>query len=169
MSDNDVKAIVAYLRQVPAVSHKVKKSEYRMPLPPAWGPPVGVVDDAPKDDPLVYGAYLAGPLGHCIECHTPMEMGRSDYENRAFAGGLHLPLGPDMIVTTANITQDKETGIGAWSDAEIITGLTAGVRPDGSQIHPIMPYGFYANMDNADIAALVAFLRTVKPVVNAVK
>jgi len=98
-----------------------------------------------------------------------MEMGRSDYENRAFAGGLHLPLGPDMIVTTANITQDKETGIGAWSDAEIITGLTAGVRPDGSQIHPIMPYGFYANMDNADIAALVAFLRTVKPVVNAVK
>ena len=45
MSDNDVKAIVAYLRQVPAVTHKVKKSEYRMPLPPAWGPPVGSVAD----------------------------------------------------------------------------------------------------------------------------
>ena len=45
MSDNDVKAIVAYLRQVPAVTHKVEKSEYRMPLPPACGPPVGSVAD----------------------------------------------------------------------------------------------------------------------------
>ena len=130
---------------------------------------MGSVADVPRDNPVVYGAYLAGPLGHCIECHTPMEKGQFDYENRAFAGGLHLPLGPDMTIITANITQEKVTGIGAWSDAEIITALTQGVRPDGSQIHPIMPYGFYANMDKADIAALVAFLRTVKPVINAVK
>ena len=169
MSDSDVKAIVAYLRQVPAVSHKVEKSEYRMPLPPAWGPSVGSVADVPTDDPVVYGAYLAGPLGHCIECHTPMEMGRFVFENRAFAGGLHLPLGPDMVLITANITQDKETGIGAWSDAEIAAAITTGVRPDGSQIHPIMPSGFYATMEKADVDALVAFLRTVKPVVNAVK
>ena len=140
-----------------------------MPLPPAWDPPVASVADVPKDDPVVYGAYLAGPLGHCIECHTPMEMGRFDFENRAFAGGLHLPLGPDMMVTTANITQDNETGIGAWSDIEIGAAITQGVRPDGSKIHPIMPSGFYATMEGADVDALVAFLRTVKPVVNAVK
>jgi mono/diheme cytochrome c family protein len=169
MSDNDVKAIVAYLRQVPAVTHKVEKSEYRMPLPPAWGPPVGSVADVSNADPVVYGGDLAGPLGHCVECHTPMEQGRSDFENRAYAGGLHLPLGPDMILITANITQDKETGIGAWTDAEIVTALTKGVRPDGGKLHPIMPYGFYANMNMADIEALVAFLRTVKPVANAVK
>ncbi len=120
-------------------------------------------------DPVVYGGYLAGPLGRCVECHTPMEQGRSDFENRAYAGGLHLPLGPDMILITANITQDKETGIGAWTDAEIVTALTKGVRPDGGKLHPIMPYGFYANMNMADIEALVAFLRTVKPVANAVK
>ena len=169
MSDNDVKAIVAYLRQVPAVTHKVEKSEYRMPLPPAWGPPVGSVADVSKADPVVYGGYLAGPLGHCIECHTPMEQGRFDFENKAYAGGLHLSLGPEMILITANITQDKETGIGAWTDAEIVTALTKGVRPDGGKLHPIMPYGFYANMNKADMDALVAFLRTVKPVANVVK
>ena len=169
MSDNDVKAIVAYLRQVPAVSHKVEKAEYRMPLPPAWGPPVGSVADVPKDNPVVYGAYLAGPLGHCIECHTPMRQGRFEFENRAFAGGLHLPVGPDGGLITANITREKVTGIGAWSDAEIAAAITQGVRPDGSQIHPIMPYGFYATMEKADIDALAAFLRTVKPIVNKVK
>ena len=64
-----------------------------MPLPPAWGPPVGSVADVSKADPVVYGGYLAGPLGHCIECHTPMEQGRFDFENKAYAGGLHLPSG----------------------------------------------------------------------------
>jgi len=169
MSDSDVKALVAYLRQVPAVSNKVGKSEYRMPLPPAWGPPVGSVGDVSTDDQIAYGGYLAGPLGHCIECHTPMEKGRLDFENRAYAGGLHLPVGPEMSLITANITQDKETGIGAWSDAEIAAAITKGIRPDGSQLHPIMPSGFYASMTQADVDALVAFLRTVKPVVNAVK
>ena len=164
MSDNDVKAIVAYLRQVPAISNKVGKSEYRIELPPAWGPPVGSVADVPHNDPVAYGAYLAGPLGHCISCHTPFDKGRPDFENRAFAGGVHFSVGP-----SANITQDKETGIGAWSDAEIAAAITQGVRPDGGQIHPIMPYGFYANMNQADVDALVAFLRTVKPVVNALR
>jgi mono/diheme cytochrome c family protein len=169
MSDSDIKAIVAYLRQVPAISHKVGKSEYRMPLPPAWGPPVGTVADVSTADFVTYGGYLAGPLGHCIECHTPMENGRLDIDNKAFSGGLKLPVGLKMVLTTANITQDKETGIGAWSDAEIVAALTRGARPDGAQLHPIMPYGFYASMTEADMNALVAFLRTVKLVTNAVR
>ena len=169
MSDSDVKAIVAYLRQAPAVANKVGKSEYRMELPPAWGPPVGSVADVSTDDQIAYGGYMAGPLGHCIECHTPMEKGRFDFDNKAFAGGLHLPVGPELTLTTANITQDKETGIGAWSDAEIKAAITQGVRPNGAQLHPIMPSGFYASMTEADVDALVAFLRTVKPVVNAVR
>ncbi len=113
MSDSDVKAIVAYLRQIPAISNKVGKSEYRMPLPPAWRLPVGSIADVSNADPVVYGGYLAGPLGHCIECHTPMQEGRFDFENHTFAGGLRLPVGPDTALITANITQDKEAGIDA--------------------------------------------------------
>ncbi|MDP7642589.1 MAG: cytochrome C, partial [Alphaproteobacteria bacterium] len=62
------------------------------------------------------GAYMAGPLGHCIECHTPMVQGRFDFDG-AFAGDLPLPVGPDTVLITTNITLDVETGIGAWSDA----------------------------------------------------
>ncbi len=169
MSDSDVIAIVAYLRTVPAVSNKVAKSEYRIELPPAYGPPVGQVPDVPRNSSATYGAYLAGPLGHCVECHTPMVQGRPDLENRAYAGGVHFALGPDAELISANITQDVETGIGGWSDAEIAAAITQGVRPDGGQIHPLMPFGFYASMEKADVDALVAYLRTVKPVVNAVR
>jgi mono/diheme cytochrome c family protein len=71
MSDEDVQAIVAYIRAVPAVVNKVAKSEYTIPLPPAYGPPItAAVTAPPKSDKVAYGAYLAGPLGHCIECHS---------------------------------------------------------------------------------------------------
>ena len=145
------------------------KSEYRIPLPPAYGPPVCSVSDVSKDDPVKYGAYLAGPLGHCNECHTPMVEGRSDYENSAYAGSLHFAVGPDAELVSANITQDVETGIGGWSDAKIAAAVTQDVRPNGSQVYPLMPYGFYASMEKADVDALVAYLRTVKPMVNVVK
>ena len=61
---------MAYLRSVPAVKNATAKSVYRMPLPPAYGPPVGKVADVPRNDKLAYGRYLAGPLAHCVECHS---------------------------------------------------------------------------------------------------
>ncbi|MDA0231569.1 MAG: hypothetical protein O3B21_15490 [Proteobacteria bacterium] len=88
--------------------------------------------------------------------------------NMELAGGLVLEEKP-FTVRIPKITPDLATGIGAWSNVEIIAALTNCVRPDGSQIHPFMPYGLYANMEKADIAALVAFLRTVKRVVKAQK
>jgi mono/diheme cytochrome c family protein len=170
IADRDVEAIVAYLRKVPPVQNTVPASEYRIPLPPAWGPPVGnIVAPSPADDLIAYGAYLSGPLGHCVECHTPMTNGRFEFETKLAAGGLSLPIGPDAHIVSANITPDIETGIGSWSDVEIAQAITSGVRPDGSQIHPLMPYGFYANMTLADVVAVVAYLRSLPPVVNDVK
>lgn len=63
-----------------------------------------------------------------------------------------------------NLTPDKATGIGAWSDAEIITAFTTGVRPDGRQLAPMMPYMSYAHISADDAAALVAYLRSLPPV-----
>lgn len=168
MSDSDVKAIVTYLRSVPPVKHVVAKSEYRMPLPPAYGPPVGSVPDVSRDDQVAYGAYLAGPLGHCVECHTPMEQGRFDFENRLMAGGLRIP-GPWGVSISANITPDKETGIGTWSDADIKRAITHGIRADGAELGPPMPFAFYARMTDQDVNAIVAYLRTLKPVRNDVR
>ncbi|MFC7540645.1 hypothetical protein ACFQU2_15845 [Siccirubricoccus deserti] len=71
LADEDVAAMVAYLRSIPAVANVSEKSTYRMPLPPNYGPPVGRVVAPPRSDMVRYGAYLAGPVGHCMECHTP--------------------------------------------------------------------------------------------------
>jgi hypothetical protein len=63
-----------------------------------------------------------------------------------------------------NLTPDKETGLGGWSDAEIITAFTTGVRPDGRQLAPIMPWMSYGHISADDAAALVAYLRSLPPV-----
>jgi mono/diheme cytochrome c family protein len=68
----------------------------------------------------------------------------------------------------SNITPDLETGIGKWSDADIKRSLLSGVRPNGVQIAPTMPYGFYKVLTPADIDAVVTYLKSVPSVSNAV-
>jgi len=162
LSDQDVKAIVAYLRSVPAVRNEVPKSRYDFPLPDSYGPSVSHVPEPDRSDMVAYGAYLAGPAGHCIECHTPMVDGHFDLENSLGAGGLHIP-GPWGLSVSANITPDVRDGIGAWTDQQIKDAITKGIRPDGSRLAPPMPYGYYANMTDADLDAIIAYLRTLKP------
>lgn len=169
ISDSDLAAVVAYLRTVKPVANKVAKSEYRMPLPPAYGPPVVSVPDVPRTDKVKYGAYLAGPLGHCTECHTPMVgPGQRDYANATGAGGFEMR-GPWGLAISANITPHRDTGIGKWTDAQIKRAITQGIRADGSPLNPPMGYAYYARMTPADLDAVVAYLRSLKPVKNAVR
>lgn len=169
ISDSDLVAVVAYLRTVKPVANKIAKSEYRMALPPAYGPPVISVPDVPRSDKVKYGAYLAGPLGHCTECHTPMVgPGQRDYTNATGAGGFEMR-GPWGLAISANITPHRDTGIGKWTDAQIKRAITQGVRADGSPLNPPMGYAYYARMTPADLDAVVAYLRSLKPVKNAVR
>lgn len=159
MSDRDVKAIVTYLRQVKAVNNTVPKSVYRIPLPTSYGPPVSSVPDVPRENKVAYGAYLAGPAGHCIECHSPMGPHGPDIEHQLGAGGFEFP-GPWGISVSVNITP---TGLKDRTDAEIKTMITKGLRPDGSRMLPPMAYSYYANIKPADLDAIVAYLRTLPP------
>jgi mono/diheme cytochrome c family protein len=160
ISDTDAAAIVAYLRSVPAVKNAVTKSAYRVPLPPAYGPPVGKVPEPDRGDKLAWGRYLAGPLGHCIGCHsTPGPRGAPDVENQLGAGGMSIP-GPWGVSVSTNITP---RGLAGYSDAALKTVITTGVRPDGSKLKPPMATSYYANMTPADLDALVAYLRSLPP------
>jgi mono/diheme cytochrome c family protein len=163
MSDSDVKAIVAYLRQVKPVSNKVEKSVYKIPLPEAYGPPVTRVADVPHGDKVAYGAYLATGLGHCMDCHTPLVQGRNDMM-RLGAGGNEFGMPGGAVVTSANLTPANKSGIAGWTDAQLVTALKTGRRPNGSHIVPLMAFGWYKNVNDADYTALVAFLRDLKPV-----
>ena len=86
ISDRDVAAIVAYLRSIEPVRNVVQRSDYRVPLPPSWGPPVDSVPEVSRSDQLAYGTYLANALGHCTECHTPMVDGRHDFSRIGLGG-----------------------------------------------------------------------------------
>lgn len=158
VSEDDMAAIVAYLRSVPAVNATSPKSEYAFPLPPAWGPPATPVGPVSKTDLVAHGAYLAGPLGHCIECHsTPGDKGQPDLVNQLGGGGMafHGPWGTSVA---ANITP---TGLGDWTDAQIITAITKGVRPDGRRLLPPMGFPYYATLSKDELTAIVAFLRSL--------
>ena len=169
LSDRDTKAIIAYLRSLKPVKNATRKSVYKMPLPPAYGPPVGSIPDVSRTDKVAYGAYLAGPLGHCMECHTPMtKPPMRDYKNKMGAGGF-IFRGPWGESVAANITPDKETGLGNWTDAQIKAAITNGVRPDGTKLRPPMAFGYYKNISEEDLGAIVAYLRSLKPIRNEVR
>jgi len=161
MSDGDVRAIVAYLHQVKPVKNAVPKSEYHIPLPASYGPPADHAD-VPRNDQLRYGAYLAGPLGHCMECHSPLVKGVPDLEHRAGAGGNKFE-GPFGVSVSRNLTPDPENGIGKWTFAQFKTTLSTGVRPNGEHLKPPMGFGYYKNISDADFQAIWAYLHSLKP------
>jgi mono/diheme cytochrome c family protein len=108
---------------------------------------------------IARGRYLA-VASDCASCHTVPG-------DKPFAGGraIETPFGN---IVAPNITPDRETGIGAWSDDDFDGALRKGLRPDGSRLYPAMPYNAYTRMSRDDVVAIRAYLNTVAPVRNAV-
>jgi mono/diheme cytochrome c family protein len=101
------------------------------------------------------GQYIFSVAGGCA-CH-------SDPKGTQHAGTRAFPI-PFGTVYSTNLTADKETGLGAWTDQQIADATAKGIRRDGSRIIPVMPFGLYSGMAHDDLKALIAFLRTLKPV-----
>ena len=160
LADADLRAIVAYLRAQPPVKNAVPKSEYRIKLPPSYGPEVKSVRAPSRKDAVKYGEYLAGPLGHCMECHTPWVKGVPDMK-KVGAGGNPFR-GPWGVAVARNLTP-HETGLKDWTDAEIERAIRHGVRRDGTPLKPPMAYDWYKNISAGDMKALVAYLRSLRP------
>ena len=160
LADEDLRAIVAYLRAQPPVKNAVPKSEYRIKLPPSYGPEVKNVRAPSRKDAVKYGEYLAGPLGHCMECHTPWVKGVADMK-KAGAGG-NAFRGPWGVAVARNLTP-HESGLKDWTDAEIERAIRHAVRKDGTPLKPPMAYDWYRNISDADMRALIAYLRALKP------
>ena len=119
-----------------------------------------------QSDLVKRGDYLVNGILTCGNCHSPKGPPAA-VAGKDFSGGLSWDEAP-FKVTASNITQDKETGIGSWTDAQIKTSLRKGVRPNGTPLAMIMPSDFYEIMTERDLDAVVAYLRTVKPVKNTV-
>jgi mono/diheme cytochrome c family protein len=120
--------------------------------------PATTAAQAPPAADIARGKYVFGATGGC-GCHTvpkgPVNAGGRKYE------------GPYGTVYSTNITPDKETGIGGWTDEQIITAIRLGRRPNGERLVPVHPYTVFNGMVEEDVKAVVAFLRTVPAVKRA--
>ncbi len=120
------------------------------------------------DEKLDRGKYLVD-FGGCFDCHTPgYFFGKPDMAK--FLGGSEVGFEiPGMgVFHGPNITPDPETGIGKWSEAEIVAAIQTGVRPDGRVLAPIMPWQSFAKLTKADAEAIAAYLKSLPAISNKV-
>jgi mono/diheme cytochrome c family protein len=130
---------------------------------------VAATVNAGAQSPVERGGYLVNGVLTCGNCHTPRGPGGVLAMDKQLSGGPQEWDTPTFKVKGANITPDRETGIGSWSEADIKRALVDGIRPNGTQMAPIMPYGFYKVFITADLDAVVAYLRSVPAVSNKVQ
>jgi hypothetical protein len=114
------------------------------------------------------GDYLVNGIMTCQHCHTPKDAKGNPVMERQFTGGVQRFNEPQFSATGSNITQDRQTGIGAWSEADIRRALIEGLRPNGVRLAMVMPYGLYSVLTPRDLDAVVAYLRGVEPMPSKV-
>jgi mono/diheme cytochrome c family protein len=128
-------------------------------------PSPALADDAQ----VARGRYLV-TLSGCSDCHTPGALLGSPDMKRYLGGsdvGFAIP-GAGVFVGE-NLTPDKTTGLGAWTDAQIIAAFRTGKTPEGRELSPVMPYPALSHLSDTDAQAIVAFLKGLPPVNNQVK
>jgi mono/diheme cytochrome c family protein len=177
MSDEDVESVVAYLNTLPPVKSRPGRTKLDFPLSllvkgmprPLNGP----VAAPARSDAVKYGEYLV-TLGECVTCHTQVERGEP-VEGMEFAGGREFRVG-SLLVRSANITPDEDSGLGRWDEARFVAkfkgyeNMHAGnVPPANQSTFTLMPWLFLSHLEEADLKAIYAYLRTVKPVYNPVE
>jgi mono/diheme cytochrome c family protein len=176
LDQEDITAVIAYLRTLPAKESKVEASKADFPfnfiLNTIPSKPDFHKRPAPSD-PVAYGKYMITAAG-CIECHTKQEQGKVVGE--PFAGGFEFNFGNGKILRSPNITP-HETGIADWSRESFINRFrmyadTGYVHPDvdiaKGEFQTVMPWTMYAGMTSEDLGAIYDYLQTVAPVNNKI-
>lgn len=162
ISDHDLASMVAYLRTASPVRHTTERSAYPTAVVRRDALVTSVPD--PADNPVARGAYLAGNLAHCMNCHSArLADGRKDPERPGASGATFV--GPWGTAIARNISSHPELGVGLWTDAQLIGAITHGVSPDGRPL--VRPMGgrapVWAQLTNADQRDLLAYIRSLPP------
>lgn len=168
LSDEDLFAVIAYLRSVPPVSRASRLPELtftgRLALALGHVKPKHVVATnvpaPPRGPTKEYGAYLASSVMLCADCHHPRRKGQP-IADKLWAGGLLIEEPGEPDVLSSNLTPDRVEGIGAWTAGELALALREGKTPSGRLLARAMPR--YPATDE-DVQALHEFLKSVAPV-----
>ncbi|KQS42088.1 c-type cytochrome [Pedobacter sp. Leaf194] len=176
MDRADIYDIIAYIRTLQPIEKNIpeSKSDFpvnfiinTMPQKPAF-------EQKPSTaDTIKYGAYLVNAAG-CVDCHSKTDKG-AVVKGTEFGGGMEF-VQPGGTVTTPNITFDKATGIGSWSEQAFVSRFK--LYADSSYHAPAvgknemnspMPWMMYAGMKNTDLKAIYTYLRSLQPIINRVE
>ena len=146
------------------------QSLFATPLGVALTASVCLASPASADDAHVArGRYLVTIAG-CSDCHTPGALlGRPDMKRYLGGSDVGFAIPGAGVFVGQNLTPDKETGLGKWTDAQVITAIRTGKTPEGRELSPVMPYPALSHLADADAQAIVAFLKSLPPVTNQVK
>ena len=178
MAEEDLRAIVAFLRTNPPVNRPNQPKRIAVPLFESVFLPAWLAAFAPRETPppkapttgVARGEYLVRAVGHCGECHTPRTMTMATDNSRFLAGN---PKGPEDQAMP-NITPDPDTGIGKWSVEEIADYLGSGNKPDGDVAGGLMgevidgTLAGYKDLAKADRVAIAQYLKTIPPIRNKI-
>ena len=118
---------------------------------------LGRVRAEPSAEMIARGRALTD-AGNCASCHTADPA-------KPFAGGKRIGT-PFGGLYSANLTPDRDTGLGGWSEDDFVRALRFGVAPDGSRYYPAFPYPHFTKMIKPDVLAIRAYLETLQPVRN---
>ena len=171
----DIESVIVFLRMLNPIQNIVPESKSDFPMNiilntiPEKAEPQTI---PPSGDSIANGRYLFN-IAACHDCHTPFEKGKF-IESMAIGGGRVFPV-PGGLVTSANITPDKETGIGLWS-RDIFVKHFAAYRDStnahrviqSGELQTIMPWTMYGNMTDADLGNIYAYIQTIKPIKHEV-
>ncbi len=178
MAEEDLKAVVAFLRTTAPVNRANQPKKITVPLFESVFLPAWLAAFAPKETPppkapttgVARGEYLVRAVGHCGECHSPRTMTMATDNSRFLAGN---PKGPEDQAMP-NITPDPDTGIGKWSVEEIADYLGTGNKPDGDVAGGLMAevidgtLSGYKDLTQADRVAIAQYLKSIPPIRNKI-
>jgi mono/diheme cytochrome c family protein len=181
MTEPDLKDLVAYLRSVPPVNRATPAKKISVPLfesvfLPAWLATFAAVETPPKSaatSGVARGEYLTRAVAHCGECHTPRTMTMA-VDNTRFLAGNQKGKGPEGSAVP-NITPDRETGLGSWTEEQITDYLETGNKPDGDVSGGLMmeviqgSSAGYKDLTKADRQAIAKYLKSIPGVKNRIE
>jgi mono/diheme cytochrome c family protein len=181
MTEQDLKDVVAYLRSVPPVNRATPAKKISVPLfesvfLPAWLATFAAIETPPKSaatSGVARGEYLTRAVSHCGECHTPRTMTMA-VDNTRFLAGNPKGKGPEGSAVP-NITPDRETGLGSWTEEQITDYLETGNKPDGDVAGGLMAEVIqgssagYKDLTKADRLAIAKYLKSIPPIKNRIE
>lgn len=178
LDKEDLYDVIAYIRTLKPVQNEVKESSVDFPMNFILNTipeDVDVKNKRPdKSDKVAYGKYMFTAAG-CNDCHSQQDHGEI-IEGLEMAGGFEFKFPNGDIVRSANITPDKETGLGNWTE-DVFVGrfrmyndsIFTPTKLTDSQVNTVMPWMMYEGMTDEDLKAIFAYIQSVKPIKNEVE